>query len=56
MSQDEFVDYSTILIRIQTAEKALHDACLNKQFERVPELVYHLIEQAVILKRWAAQQ
>lgn len=55
MSED-FVDYSTVLMRIEQTEKALHEACLEKQYERIPELTYYLIEQAIILKRWAAKQ
>lgn len=56
MSEDEFVDYSTILMRIEVTEKALHEACLERQYERVPGLVDHLISQANKLRQWAAVQ
>ena len=53
---EEFIDYSTILMRIEHTEKALHEACLERQYERVPGLADHLIEQAKKLKQWAAVQ
>lgn len=53
---EEFVDYSTLLMRIEFTEKALHEACLERQYERVPALADHLIEQANKLKQWAAVQ
>ena len=53
---EEFVDYSTILMRIEHTEKALHEACLERQYERVPGLADHLIEQAKKLKQWASVQ
>lgn len=56
MNDEEFVDYSTILMRIEVTEKALHEACLERQYERVPGLVDHLIEQAIKLRKWAAVQ
>ena len=56
MSEKEFVDYSTILMRIEITEKALHEACLERQYERVPGLIDHLIEQAILLRRWASVQ
>lgn len=56
MIEEEFVDYSTILMRIEVTEKALHEACLNRQYERVPGLVDHLIDQAKKLKKWASIQ
>ena len=56
MIEEEFVDYSTILMRIEMTEKALHEACLERRYERVPGLVDHLIDQATKLKRWASVQ
>ena len=53
---EEFIDYSTILMRVEITEKALHEACLERQYERVPGLADHLIEQANMLKKWAAVQ
>ena len=53
---EEFVDYSTILMRVEITEKALHEACLERQYERVPALADHLIEQANKLKKWASVQ
>ena len=53
---EEFVDYSTILMRIVQAEKAMHDACLQKQFHRVPALADYVIAEANKLKEWAAAQ
>ena len=41
---------------IEHTERALHEACLERQYERVPALVDHLIEQAKKLKKWAAVQ
>lgn len=56
MSQEEFIDYSTLLMRIEFTEKALHEACLKREYERVPALVDYLIEQGNLLKKWAATQ
>jgi len=53
---EEFIDYSTLLMRIEHTEKELHEACLKRQYERVPGLVDHLIEQANKLKQWASVQ
>lgn len=53
---EEFVDYSTILMRIENTERALHEACLERQYERVPALADHLIAQAKLLKKWASVQ
>lgn len=53
---EEFVDYSTILMKVEVIEKALHEACLKKQYDRIPELSDSLIEQAKKLKEWAAAQ
>lgn len=52
----EFVDYSTLLMRIEFTEKELHKACLERQYEKVPVLSDYLIEQANLLKQWASVQ
>ena len=52
----EFIDYSTILMRIEEIEKALHEACLERQYHKVPALSDYLIIQANKLKEWVAVQ
>lgn len=49
---EEFLDYSTILMEVERLEKELHDACLHKQFDKVPKMANDLIEQALLLKLW----
>ncbi len=56
MSDEEFIDYSTLLMRIEVTERALHEACLERQYHRVPVLVDYLVAQAEKLKQWAAVQ
>lgn len=54
--EEEFIDYSTILMKIEQLEKELHEACLNKEFEKVFPLTNQLVNQANILKLWAKAQ
>lgn len=54
--EDEFLDYSTILMEIERLEKELHDSCLHKQFDKVPKLANDLIEQAILIKLWVKKQ
>lgn len=54
--EEEFLDYSTILMEIERLEKELHDACLHKQFDKVPKMANDLIEQALLLKLWIKRQ
>ena len=54
--EDEFLDYSTILMEIERLEKELHDACLHKHFDKVPKLANDLIEQAILIKLWVKKQ
>lgn len=50
--EEEFVDYSTILMKVERLEKAIHDACLHKNYEKVPQLADDLIVQALQIKQW----
>lgn len=52
----DFFDYSSIILRIEVLERELGIACLHKQFNEVPALVDELIEEAILLKKWAKQQ
>ena len=56
MSDEEFIDYSTLLMRIEVTERALHEACLARKYDRVPALSDYLIAQAEKLKKWASEQ
>lgn len=51
-----FFDYSTILMRVEQLERAMSDACLHKQFDKVSPMADELIEQAILLKRWIKAQ
>jgi hypothetical protein len=53
---EEFVDYSTILMKVEQLEKDLHDACLHKHYDKVPHMVDDLIVQALQLKQWVKSQ
>ena len=53
---DDIFDYSIMLLRIESLYKNLHDACLNKHFEKAPTIADDLIEQAVLLKKWVKAQ
>ncbi len=52
----DFFDYSTILLRVEVLERELSDACLHKQFDKVPALSDELVEQAILLKKWVKSQ
>lgn len=54
--QEEFVDYSTILMKIEVLEREAHEACLQNQFELVPGLANRIIDQATQLKLWVKAQ
>ena len=54
--EEEFVDYSTLLIKIERMEKDIHDVCLNKEFHKVPHMADDLIVLALQLKQWAKEQ
>lgn len=53
---EEFFDYSTILMRVERIEKELHEACLSKEYAKVPNLANDLMEQAFLIKQWAKEQ
>lgn len=52
----DFFDYSTILLRVEVIERELSDACLNRQFDKVPALADELVEKALLLKKWVKAQ
>lgn len=54
--EDELFDYAPILLRVDQLARELHDACLHKQFDKVPAMANELIDQSVLLKLWARKQ
>lgn len=53
---EEFVDYSNILMKIEKLEKDIHESCLNKKYDKVPQMADDLIVQALQLKAWVKSQ
>lgn len=54
--EEEFIDYSTILMKIEHLEKDLHDSCLHKRYDEVPHMVDELIKEALKLRQWVKTQ
>lgn len=54
--EDQFFDYSTILMRVEQLEKELHEACLSKEYAKIPVLANELMDQAVLIKQWGKEQ
>lgn len=55
MSQ-EFTDYSTILMSIERLEKEIHDACLEKEFEKAATLTNAMLLRVFDLAVWLKTQ
>jgi len=52
----EFSDYSTYLIRMDSISRAVHDACLARNYEDAKKLTDELVEQSVLLRKWLKDQ
>ena len=49
---EDFSDYSTHLMKVEKLERAIHDACLEKQYQEALALTDELMEQGVLLRKW----
>lgn len=53
---EDFSDYSTYLLKVEKLERAIHDACLEKDYKQALALTDELVEQGVLLRKWLKSQ
>lgn len=56
MTHDELFDYAPFLLRVDNLARALHEACLHKQYTDIPSMCDALVVQSRMLRAWAHDQ
>jgi hypothetical protein len=56
MEHQELFDYAPHLLAVDRLAKELHEACLNKRYDEVPEMCADLVVEARMLRAWAVHQ
>ena len=56
MEHQELFDYAPHLLAIDRLAKQLHEACLNKKYDEVPELANELVVESRMVRAWAVYQ
>ena len=55
MNKNEFVDYSTLLMDIETLTKSLHDKCLHKRYEGYLSEISVIQSKLTLLAVWISE-
>lgn len=56
MQHPELFDYAPHLLAIDRLAKELHNACLNKRYDEIPELTNDLVVESRMVRAWAVYQ
>jgi hypothetical protein len=55
MNKNEFVDYSTLLMDIETLTRSLHDKCLHKRYEGYLSEISVIQSKLTLLAVWISE-
>lgn len=56
MNKNEFMDYSNLLMDIETLTKSLHDKCLHKRYEGYLSEISVMQSKLTLLAVWMSHQ
>jgi hypothetical protein len=54
--KNEFIDYSNLLMDIETLTKSLHDKCLHKRYEGYLSDISVIQSKLILLAVWMAKE